>query len=49
MVNIKSHAMDNALDSVSHQMSGKACDDYVTSAIRSLIVDKMLDNALHPM
>ena len=37
--------MDKALDPVPHQMSGKGCDDYVTSATRSLIVDEMLENA----
>ena len=37
--------MDKALDSVPHQMSRKDCDDCVTSATRSLMVDKMLENA----
>ena len=34
--------MDNALDSVPHQMSGQGCDDDLTSATRSLIIDKIL-------
>ena len=39
--------IDTALDSVSHQMSGKGCDNDVTSATTLLLA--MGENAFHPM